>query len=277
MSQDSKIEEALFTALSNPIRRRILEFIEEIGGATYTDLTETFELKSGPLYHHLRQMKQFVYQGDNKKYFLSEDGVKALNILKGKEKPEYEVFEETEKPKVFSIWKFSLAPLIRFFAKNPVHALIEFVILAGISVFIGWGSKILIVGNFVISYEVPLWLGYISLLGSWIFIAGFTEILSRFAFKKNKNTFPLINVTNLIFLPSFLFTVIVGIIGWASGTAIVVPSIVLLILHGVFQIWSFLIIITAVGEIKELSVEKSALIAMIVSYAQIFTLIFILL
>jgi DNA-binding transcriptional ArsR family regulator len=277
MSQESKIEEAMFTALSNPLRRKILEFIDELGGATYTDLTETFGLKSGPLYYHLRQMKQFVYQDDHKKYRLTEDGLKALNIFRGKKEPEYEVFEEPEKPKVFSIWKFSLVPLIRFFAKNPIHALIEFLILAGASVFIGWGNDFLIVGNFVILYDVPLWLGYVSLFASWIFIGGSTEILSRFVFKKRRKPFALMNVTNLIFLPSFLFTIIVGIIAWSSGTTVIIPSVVLLILHGVFQIWSFLIIITAVGDLKEISIEKSAIVAMLVSYTQIFTLIFILL
>lgn len=277
MSQESKIEEVIFTALSNPLRRKILEFIDEIGGATYTDLTENFELKSGPLYYHLRQMKQFIYQDEHKKYRLTEDGIKALNIFRGRKEPEYEIFEEPEKPKVFSIWKISLVPLIRFFAKNPIHAGIEFIILAGVSVFIGWGSNFLIVGNFVIPYQIPLWLGYISLFASWIFIGGFTEILSRFAFKKRRKTFALMNVTNLIFLPSFIFTIVTGIIAWTSGTTVVVPSVLLLILHGLFQIWSFLIIITAVGDIKEISIEKSALIAMIVSYTQIFALIFILL
>lgn len=277
MSQESNIEEAMFTALSNPLRRKILEFIDDLGGATYTDLTETFGLKSGPLYYHLRQMKQFIYQDEHKKYLLTEDGLKALNIFRGKKEPEYEIYEVPEKPKVFSIWKFSLAPLVRFFAKNPIHALIEFIILAGASVFIGWGNKFMIVGNFVIPLDIPLWLGYISLFASWIFIGGFTEILSRFVFRKRKMGFALINVTNLIFLPSFFFTIIIGIIAWTSGAAVVVPSIVLLVLHGVFQVWSFLIIITAVGDIKEISIEKSAIIAMLVSYTQIFALIFILL
>ena len=277
MSQESNIEEAFFTALSNPLRRKILEFIEDLGGATYTDLTETFGLKSGPLYYHLRQMKQFVYQDEHKKYRLTDDGLKALNIFRGKKEPDYEKFEDPEKPNVFSIWKFSLVPLVRFFAKNPIHALIEFIILAGVSVFIGWGSNFLIVGNFVIPYELPLWLGYMSLFASWIFVGGFTEILSRFVFKKRKKSLALINATNLIFLPSFLFTIIIGIIAWASATTITIPPVLLLVLHGLFQVWSFLIIITAVGDVKELSIEKSAIVAMLVSYTQIFALIFILL
>ncbi|MCG3216032.1 MAG: winged helix-turn-helix transcriptional regulator [Candidatus Heimdallarchaeota archaeon] len=276
MAESFVLDDKMLKVLSNPIRRKILEFIAE-GGATYTDLTETFELKSGPLYHHLRQMKQFVYQDEHKRYLLTEEGNKVIEILYGRDQHSYFSITETKKHKVFSIGKFSFTPFVGFFAKNPIHALIEFVILAGASVFIGFGNKILIVGNFVVNYDVPLWLAYISLVASWFFIAGFAEVLSRFVYKKKKNVLALLSTTNLIFIPSFLFILIVGIIGWISGLTIVIPSVVLLILHGFFQIWSFLILITSIGLLKELSIEKAALISMIVSYAQILVLIIILL
>jgi len=279
MSEDSKVDVIDFKALSNPTRRSILEYIAEMEWVTYTQLTEKFELKSGPLYYHLRQIKQFVYQDKHKKYYLTEEGKKAIIIIQGSDKQQTEIIyrEKEEEHRVFSIGKFSLAKFIRFFAKNPIHTLIEFVILAGVSVFLGSGNKILIVGNFVVPLEVPIWLAYVSLIGSWLFVGGFAELLSRLGYKKKQKPFTFLNVSNLIFLPSFLFILIVALVGAASGATVLVPSIVLLILHGVFQIWSFLVIITALGEIKELSINKSALIAMFVSYAQIFALIFILL
>ena len=204
---------------------------------------------------------------------------KAIIIIQGRDNKEVEIIyqEKEEEHRVFSIGKFSLAKFIRFFAKNPIHTLIEFIILAGVSVFIGSGNKILIVGNFVVPLEVPIWLAYVSLIGSWLFVGGFAELLSRLGYKKKQKPFTLLNVSNLIFLTSFLFILIVSLVGVATGATVFVPSIVLLILHGVFQIWSFLVIITALGEIKELSVDKSALIAMFVSYTQIIALIFILL
>jgi DNA-binding transcriptional ArsR family regulator len=279
MSEDSKTKEAVFKALSNPIRREILEYIEDMEWVTYTDLTEKFELKSGPLYYHLRQMKQFVYQDEHKKYYLTEEGKKALDIFKGKDEQEVKIIyrQKEEEHRVFSIGKFSIAKFIRFFANNPIHTLIEFIILAGLSVFLGFRSDILIVGNFVVNFEVPIWIAYLSLIGSWLFVGGVSELLARFGYKKKQKPFALLNVSNLIFLPSFALVLILALIGVASGTTIAVPNIVMLILHGVFQVWSFLVIITAIGEVKELSIEKSALIAMLVSYTQIFALIFILL
>jgi DNA-binding transcriptional ArsR family regulator len=67
MTDDTTIKADLFAALSHPIRRQILEFIAENKEVSYTQLTETFELKSGPLYHHLRRIKQFVFQNNEKK------------------------------------------------------------------------------------------------------------------------------------------------------------------------------------------------------------------
>ncbi|OLS31149.1 MAG: hypothetical protein HeimAB125_16980, partial [Candidatus Heimdallarchaeota archaeon AB_125] len=177
----------------------------------------------------------------------------------------------------FSIGKFSLAKFIRFFANNPIHTLIEFVILAGVSVYLGSRSQILVVGNFVVNLEVPIWIAYISLIGSWIFVGGISELLARFGYKKKDQPLALLNVSNLIFLPSFLLVLALALAGVASGTTVIIPPIVMLIFHGIFQIWSFLVIITALGEIKKLSIDKSALIAMLVSYTQIFALIFILL
>lgn len=279
MSDDSKTKAAVFKALSNPIRRQILEYIEDMEWVTYTDLTEKFDLKSGPLYYHLRQMKQFIFQDDQKKYYLSDEGKNALEIYKGKDVSEVKIIykEKEEEHRVFSIGKFSLAKFIRFFANNPYHTLIEFVILAGVSVYLGSRNQILIVGNFVVNLEIPIWLAYISLVGSWIFIGGISELLARFGYKKKNKPLALVNVSNLIFLPSFLLVLSLALAGVASGGTVVVPSILMLILHGIFQVWSFLVIITALGEIKKLSIEKSALIAMLVSYTQIFALIFILL
>ncbi|MHA2357809.1 MAG: winged helix-turn-helix domain-containing protein [Candidatus Heimdallarchaeaceae archaeon] len=278
MADDIEFKSKIFTTFSNPIRRQILELIAEEGEVTYTQLTNEFNLKSGPLYHHLRVIGQFVHQTEDKKYRLTEEGKIAVATLLGDDTEQIkdDRIVMYTKPNVFSIGKFSLVPFVRFFSKNYAHTLIEFIILAGFSVFIGVGNKILIVGNFVISYEVPLWLGYVSLIASWLFLGIFSEIFSRILGRKMK-PFALISVISLVFLPSFIFILITGVVGWISGVTVVVPSIVLLILHGIFQIWSFLVLITAIGELKELSIEKSSIIAMAGSYIQIFVLIFVLL
>ncbi len=276
MTDDIDQKAEMFAAFSHTIRRQMLEFIAEEEEATYTMLTNKFSLKSGPLYHHLRRIKKFVYQREDKKYCLTEEGKKALALLKGEEEPKPHGIIEEEKPKVFSIGKFSLEPLIKFFVKNPYHIFIEFFILVAVFGYLAAAYGILVLGNFVINFEASLWLVYVLMIASWLFTAGLTEILTRFVYKKKRNTIKIFGVSWLVFIPAFLFILISWLVGLTSGITIIVPSFVLLILHGIFQIWSFLILTTAIGSLKELSKEKSALISLIVIYIQVFVLIFVL-
>ncbi|GAH69504.1 unnamed protein product, partial [marine sediment metagenome] len=56
MTDDIEEKAEMFAAFSHPIRRQMLEYIAEEEESTYTMLTAKFELKSGPLYHHLRRI-----------------------------------------------------------------------------------------------------------------------------------------------------------------------------------------------------------------------------
>ncbi|MBY9001027.1 MAG: helix-turn-helix transcriptional regulator [Candidatus Heimdallarchaeota archaeon] len=275
MADDKEEKAEIFAVLSHPIRRLMLEYIAEEEEATYTMLTEKFKLKSGPLYHHLRRIKLFVYQREDKKYCLTEEGKKALTILEGTEEPKPHGIIEEEKPKVFRIGKFSLESLIGFFSKNPYHIYIEFFILVLVFGFLASAYDIIVLGNFVINYQTSLWLIYVIMIASWLFNAGLTEMLARFVYKKKRKTLQIFGVTWLVFVPAFLFILITWLIGLTSGVTIVIPTILLLIMHGLFQIWSFLIMITAIGSLKELSIEKSAIISLIVIYIQVFVIIFV--
>ena len=274
-ADDIEKKAEIFAALSHPIRRQMLEFIAEEEEATYTQLTEKFKLKSGPLYHHLRRIKQFVYQRDDKKYCLTEEGYKALAMMRGDEPPKPHGIIEEEKPKILSFGKASLEPMIRFFSKNPYHIYIEFAILVAVFGYLAFSYKIIIVGNFVINYELSIWIVYIVLISSWIFIAGISELVARFAYKKKRNTIKLFGVTWLMFVPAFIFILVTWLVGLTTGNTIVVPTIILLILHGIFQIWSFLVMVTAIGLLKELTIEKSSLIALSVIYVQVFVVILV--
>ena len=277
MTEDREQKAEMFAAFSHPMRRQMLEYIAEEEEVTYTMLTKKFELKSGPLYHHLRRIKKFVYQREDKKYCLTDEGKKALFLVKGEVEPKSHGIIEEEKPKVFNIGKFSLEPLIKFFVKNPYHIFIEFFILVAVFGYLASAYGIIVLGNFVVNFEASLWLVYVIMIASWLFTAGLTEILARFVYKKKRNTLRIFGIAWLIFIPAFLFILVTWLIGLSSGITIVVPSFVLLILHGIFQIWSFLILTTAIGSLKELSKEKSAIISLIVTYIQVFVLIFVML
>ena len=67
--------------LAHPLRQEILIFIEQEGETGYKDLKLKFNVATGTLYHHLRILKGLIEQNSFKKYVLTDDGRKALDVI----------------------------------------------------------------------------------------------------------------------------------------------------------------------------------------------------
>ncbi|HKZ41366.1 MAG TPA: winged helix-turn-helix domain-containing protein [Candidatus Hodarchaeales archaeon] len=63
------------------MRPKILLLIESEGRIGYKDLRAHLGIAIGTLYHHLRTLEGFVEQDQEKRYFLTERGIQALNFL----------------------------------------------------------------------------------------------------------------------------------------------------------------------------------------------------
>jgi len=108
-----KVEEAVFKALSHPIRRKIVHTIGKNGYATFTSLSK-IEPRVGLLYYHLNIMKDLLYQDEKKRYKLSELGKKAYELLiSGEDIEEYETFS-SESRNTSSLPGSILTPIILF-------------------------------------------------------------------------------------------------------------------------------------------------------------------
>ncbi len=70
----NKNEQTIFEVLAHPIRRRILEEVNNRGEVSYNDFTGQMGIQVGTLYHHLKVMKDLIEQGANKKYRLTING-----------------------------------------------------------------------------------------------------------------------------------------------------------------------------------------------------------
>ncbi|MHA1857703.1 MAG: hydrogenase iron-sulfur subunit [Promethearchaeota archaeon] len=71
----------IYSVLSHPFRRKILQYLEKEGYISYSDLMEKLGVDStGQLNFHLKKLGSLVNK-DNKHYFLTEDGKRILKIL----------------------------------------------------------------------------------------------------------------------------------------------------------------------------------------------------
>ena len=276
MTEDDRTEEVL-VALSHPIRRKILEFLAEEKEVGAARLLEELNLKSGPLYYHLRKIKYLVQQDEKRKYSLTDKGKEALKYTYGMTSTKnQEIFLE-EKIKYLEIGKLRLTPLLNYFAKNPVRTLIEFLIVFLVCGFFSSQASTLIVGNFIVFTPNQIWESYISLFVTWILIVGLAEILARLFYGQYSNTLKFISISSLNYLPQLLTVTIFWIISLSSSVVISIPGIVIYIIFGITQIWSFLVLATALGIAKNLSLEKSVIISLLANYIQILMVIFVVL
>lgn len=276
MTDDTKLQSSIFEALSHPIRRKILEEIAEKKEVSYTHLVELLNIKAGPLYHHIKKMNKFVDQTDDKKYILTEKGQKAFAILRASEIDDIQKLSGLQEKKILTFYGISLKPVISYFSEKPLRTLVEFLIIAVISGYLASNQSILLIGNFAMYYETNLFFYYLSIVASWLFLGGVTELIARFVFKKKRKSIHLISVSSIVFLPIFLFFIILWFIGLFTASAVILPAIVLLIMHGIFQVWTFMVLTTSLGVLKKLSIERAAISAMFVSYIQIMITIFVL-
>jgi len=278
MSIEVDHESLLFDVLANPIRRKIIEEIAINEKLSYKQLVRLTKLKSGPLYHHLHKLENLLTQNEEKQYYLSEEGERAIKLIEVSKTEDLERFgeEEPTEPRIITFFGLSLRPIIAFFAKHPYRTLAEFLIIAIISGYLSYRDDILLVGNFTLSIETEIYFSYLSIILSWLFFGGCAELIARFIFKKKEGTAALISVTGLTFLPVFIFSIVYFIINISVQTAVTLSPILLLVIHGVFQIWSFMVLSTTLGVTKKLSLDKSIIISLIINYIQILIVILIL-
>lgn len=280
MSEQVDYESLLFDVLANPIRRKIIEEIAISEKLSYKQLVRLTKLKSGPLYHHLHKLENLLEQDEEKQYLLSDEGkraVKLIEVSKAEEIEDYtEAAQEPVELRIITFFGLSLRPIVAFFAKHPYRTLAEFLILAIICGYLSYRDDILLLGNFTLSIETEIYFSYLSLFLSWLFLGGIAELIARFIFKKKEGTMALLSVTGLSFLPVFIFSIVVFIVNLSVQTAVYLPLIPLLIIHGVFQIWTFYVLSTTLGVVKKLSLDKSIIISLILNYIQILIVIFVL-
>jgi DNA-binding transcriptional ArsR family regulator len=72
----------ILAILSHPLRREVLNFINEKGERSFTDLLDLLQVDTGKLSFHLRSLSAFTEQTPTGKYKLSKTGERALRVVR---------------------------------------------------------------------------------------------------------------------------------------------------------------------------------------------------
>ncbi len=76
----------IYFALMNPLRCWIIELLKARGALNSSDLASILNISLGRCYYHLDNLTDLVKQDKEQQYFLSDEGIKAHQLLVGPKK-----------------------------------------------------------------------------------------------------------------------------------------------------------------------------------------------
>lgn len=265
-------EEIIYNALGSQIRRDILSFINKYQIVGFNELRKEFRsLKVGSLYHQLNTLKELIEQNDNKKYLLSDLGKVAHNIMiLNKDHIEASnVKLPTKKEKSFTkksleLITFFFLPrkIFQYLASEPLRTLFEGSIIIGAILFFAIDSQLVLIGFYPLKVE-DWYFSVIGIIGLWVFLALFTELLYTLFYKRRFNPVKLLAVVPFTLLPSMIALFFIWLQTKVSGTFLFLEGQILIVLG---QIWSLSLMTTAVSQSKELTMSRSSLVVLFTFY-----------
>ncbi|HUU76755.1 MAG TPA: hypothetical protein VMX55_00315 [candidate division Zixibacteria bacterium] len=267
-------EEIIYTALGSQIRREILTFVNDYNKVGFLELRKKFGLKVGSLYHQLNSMKELIVQDDNKKYFLSDLGKVAYNLMiiskdhieasNVKISRELEDEQPSFGQKLLKgiIFLFLPKRVFKYLTSEPIRTLFEGLIIIGAMLFFSIDSNLVLIGFY--PFEVEFWyFSLIGVLGLWIFLALVVELFNTIFYKRKYNPVKLIATVPFALFPNMLSLFFIWLQTKVTTTFLFLEGQILIIIA---QIWSLSLMTTAVSQSKELTMNRSSLIVLFSFY-----------
>ncbi len=268
-------EEIIYSALGSQVRREIISFIQGNEKVGFLELRKKFDLKVGSLYHQLNSMKDLWHQDENKKYFLTDLGKVAYNLMIRNR--DYIVVSnvkasrsvEARKSQTFFgkiyqglIFFFLPRKIIQYLVSEPLRTLFEGLIIIGAMLFFSIDSSYVLVGFYPL--QVDDW--YYCLIGVfslWLFLGLVSETFKTILYKREFNPTKLLAVTPFTLIPSLLVLFLLWLQTKVVATFMFLDGQILAL---VTQIWSLSLMTTAVSQTEELTMNKSSLIVLFTFY-----------
>ncbi|RLE94717.1 MAG: hypothetical protein DRN04_02275 [Thermoprotei archaeon] len=266
----------LNTVVSNPLRRQIVEVLGREGAKTFTELKRQLKVSTGTLYYHLENLRGVIEQTEDKKYRLTEDGLKLFKIFEKEKDLLKEVFGG--KPKVVEFFDKYIKPyfiptkLFTSLYKQPLLegiAVILSVILAAIPSAL-WGFEIVLLesrNTVFLTISDKIFAVTESML-SWLVVAVILDLLSRAL--GSKSSLPeFYAASSASFIPIYLVVLLIGLTKpYFNNSEIFLYSAALL--YRLAQIFTIGFLIATLTVYKKISEAKAFLLVTVVFYLSYF-------
>jgi len=260
-----------YALLKDPTRRKIIEILGAQDKIGFKELRETLGVGVGTVYYHLDMLSDFIEQDKQRKYRLNAKGQMLYRVLKEGSVPTSLGVSETLSHRAVK-WLF-LSPIFAITAKPyrflPVSAAV--LVLGALGAARARLEPALLF-FFEYSTRNPTSIAVLFIF-NWIGLFLFTEALTISLFRRVGSDMQLFTCIGLAALPMAVYPYIymfvppmleaLAIYNWELVKALRDAVLV------VFQVWSILLISTAVCYGKGLRLDKGIIISLTVTYINI--------
>ncbi|MHA2028211.1 MAG: hypothetical protein ACW99A_06480 [Candidatus Kariarchaeaceae archaeon] len=260
-----KIEKIL-KPLGNPVRQELLLIIGQ-GPITYTEIYNELKLESGSFYWHIKKMNHLITQTEDKKYILSDLGLKAYELL---------LFDPESKTKYENPqWLDNIQQFIERFDDIPLWVIIQQILIVLVLLSTGFSVKNVVqIGSLPVVYSesnfsITFFLSLLSLLILSSFIISGTLIIDiKQNHVRQRSTYIKLFVHILflnlgLFIPGIYSSLILII---SNNSSIAFNGIILLILTFISTIISVVLLTALIQLTLGYKYENSLLIVLICYY-----------
>lgn len=259
----------VYNALSNPIRRQIIQILRERGKAGFKELRDTLKISVGTLYQHLDSLSGLVAQGIDRKYVLTENGRSAANALNtGAESTVSDGVSTPIKESRLTFYSRELLfrrTVFNFLSKDPLKSLpLSAIILA-------LGGAVSLVTNLepiLLFYLNPTqgivttWFLLLFPLG-WFITFVLADAMCNLFYHRSGGDLSLVNGTAYAMLPLLLVPGLI-IVFQPFSTLIRSTNILTILIQVIIQVWVVCLLSGAISVSKGLSLRRAILVSLAV-------------
>ena len=266
----------IYAALGHAIRFDIVQHLGTFHRPVqYTELVEWLQIKPGSFYFHLKKLKGIVDQDSQKRFFLTNIGKIALEIMQSGEKihTKHQTSRDGDSKDAIPPERFSITFFGEFVRRKAFDSIFNLIIvgIVGFQILLLSTSKLGIIPFFL---DGDLYFGFfvtvVELLATFIIIWLLMELLMRFISPIKGFSIELLSGIPLALLPLFIYPLLIII----SEFNLILPGLseilantqmTILILF-ILQILSAVFLVQLLQVIKSVNFERALIPVFIILY-----------
>jgi helix-turn-helix protein len=268
----------VYNALANPIRRRIVQILNERGKAVFKELHDILNISVGALYHQLDSLEGFVAQGADRKYILTQNGNAAIKAFGAGE--ESRIANTAQPPResrltVLSKELLFARALLNYLSQEPWRSLPLAVMILALGGAISFMTNLEPILLFYLNPTqgvAKAWFLLLFPLG-WLITFGITDVMCNLFYHRKGGELSLINGTAFALLPLLVVPSLILLIQPFSAV-IRSASLITILLQIAVQVWVVCLLSGSISVSKGLSVKRAALVSLAVMSLNVTGIIF---